>query len=860
MSSPLFILICSSILLYSTDAARWSWGHFADFKMPSEENKDDCLNGQCLQAWKCPENATVLQVKTACSKRKDGPWVCCIEYTETTVVHSTEDRTFTTMSLIELLSKNSLGSNISTSKSSNLILDISEENKVNNDSGFRSPLEYRHKAGIDNWGRSLTDSPKPLHTEDTSPSPEEYRYNADIVNWGRSYVISPKNSQGENVNSKPSSTNVIKPTSRKRSDKSSTPNLLSRFTEEKWNHPDSLDHRNKPTPEAWHDPHAGRGWSKVTKEISDINRDSGSSRRNTPKTTPRSRWESTKESWGADGIGSKKTQAWEVRTTASSRVKPTKASWDWDLPSSSERTTKTRGVGTTARSPMKPTKESWDHTSSSPRSTKTTTASSWVKPTKDSWSWGHSPSSVSKIANINQGRSTIPTRKPTPTNGRSTGSTKVTPAYPGRQGVHSYSTTQASSLTRFSSRSTKRPVVNLEKPKSTSDTSRVNSTPRRSTTKRYSSTTPMPDINIHQCGLRQTARERSSRGKRSSDPEAVVYAGQLDHVVSIPILNDINNIRIMQALQRLRRTARLSRELWVVKKQNPSHGRGWLPCTELLSPVATGFPGWGLINEKFFSSPPAPSLPPGRGSEVKYVCVITLYFIHLITSSERLFREEQDSSFVVMLGTHTAKESVAEHVVMYVLRHPSYQQRYYYHDIALLRLERPVVFNNYVMPVCLPSPSLPLMDDEDLEGKKVTVMGWGDQSFGGKTSRVLKEASFPIVSRQSCNSSYFRVASNRFPRGIIASMLCAGAPNGGKDACQGDSGGPLTTVQSGRHTQVGIVSFGYKCGDKEYPGVYTKVAPYLTWIAQNARCDDPITVTRIIIPDEEVEGCSCLYW
>ncbi|GFV14828.1 uncharacterized protein TNCV_4219221, partial [Trichonephila clavipes] len=582
MSSPLFILICSSILLYSTDAARWSWGHFADFKMPSEENKDDCLNGQCLQAWKCPENATVLQVKTACSKRKDGPWVCCIEYTETTGMHSTEDRTSTTMSLIELLSKNSLNSNISTSKSSNLILDISEENKVNTDSAFRSPLEYRHKSGIDNWGRSFTDSSKPLPTEDTSPSPEEYRYNADIVNWGRSYAISPKNSQGENVNSKPSSTNVIRPTSQNQSDKSSTPNLLSRFTEEKLNHPDSLDHRNKPTPEAWHDPHAGRGWSKVTKEISDINRDSGSSRRNTPKTTPSSWWESTKESWGADGIGSKKNQAWEVRTTVSSWVKPTKASWDWDLPSSSERTTKTRGVGTTsnlrrgssttpsswskstkaswdwdlpssskrttktrgvgtttsnlrrgsstapsswskstkaswdwdlpssserttktrgvgtaARSPMKPTKESWDHTSSSQRSIKTTTASSWVKPTKDSWSWVHSPSPVSKTANINQGRSTTPTRKPTPTNGRSTGSSKVTPEYPGRQGIHSYSTTQASSLTRFSSRSTKRPVVNLEKPKSTSGTSRVNSTTRRSTTKRHSSTTPMPDINIH---------------------------------------------------------------------------------------------------------------------------------------------------------------------------------------------------------------------------------------------------------------------------------------------------------------------------------------------------------------------------
>ena len=52
---------------------------------------------------------------------------------------------------------------------------------------------------------------------------------------------------------------------------------------------------------------------------------------------------------------------------------------------------------------------------------------------------------------------------------------------------------------------------------------------------------------------------------------------------------------------------------------------------------------------------------------------------------------------------------------------------------------------------------------------------------------------------------------------------------------QGDSGGPLTVMANGRFTQVGIVSFGYKCGDKEFPGVYTKVAPYLSWIAENTK-------------------------
>ena len=41
---------------------------------------------------------------------------------------------------------------------------------------------------------------------------------------------------------------------------------------------------------------------------------------------------------------------------------------------------------------------------------------------------------------------------------------------------------------------------------------------------------------------------------------------------------------------------------------------------------------------------------------------------------------------------------------------------------------------------------------------------------------------------------------------------------------QGDSGGPLTTNVKGQHFVVGIVSWGYKCGEKNNPGVYTDVS------------------------------------
>lgn len=63
--------------------------------------------------------------------------------------------------------------------------------------------------------------------------------------------------------------------------------------------------------------------------------------------------------------------------------------------------------------------------------------------------------------------------------------------------------------------------------------------------------------------------------------------------------------------------------------------------------------------------------------------------------------------------------------------------------------------------------------------------------------------------------------------------------SGKVDACKGDSGSPIlsqvTVNGKPRMYQYGIVSFGVAtCGILEgYPGIYTRVLPYLPWILDN---------------------------
>ncbi|XP_055906214.1 serine proteinase stubble [Eupeodes corollae] len=164
--------------------------------------------------------------------------------------------------------------------------------------------------------------------------------------------------------------------------------------------------------------------------------------------------------------------------------------------------------------------------------------------------------------------------------------------------------------------------------------------------------------------------------------------------------------------------------------------------------------------------------------------------------------------------------------VTQVRAHERFSRVGFYNDIAILVLDRPVRKSKYVIPVCL--PRLGRMPPKDrLPGRRATVVGWGTTYYGGKESTSQRQAELPIWRNEDCDRSYFQPINENF--------LCAGYSDGGVDACQGDSGGPLMMRYDARWVQLGIVSFGNKCGEPGYPGVYTRVSQYLEWIHNHTR-------------------------
>jgi len=98
--------------------------------------------------------------------------------------------------------------------------------------------------------------------------------------------------------------------------------------------------------------------------------------------------------------------------------------------------------------------------------------------------------------------------------------------------------------------------------------------------------------------------------------------------------------------------------------------------------------------------------------------------------------------------------------------------------------------------------------------EEMTVVGWGFTSSDDKVpASTLRDVKVKYVDIPDCKDFYGDLIDDK-------SQFCA--YDEGKDACQGDSGGPVLKLLNGRMVQVGIVSWGYKCG--EYPGVYTDLS------------------------------------
>lgn len=187
--------------------------------------------------------------------------------------------------------------------------------------------------------------------------------------------------------------------------------------------------------------------------------------------------------------------------------------------------------------------------------------------------------------------------------------------------------------------------------------------------------------------------------------------------------------------------------------------------------------------------------------------------------------------------------------VGHLLVHPAYSASVQYdNDIALLQLAQPIALTASASPI------VPLRALEEAQfahtGSQAIVTGWGTTRSGGSYSWRLLQATLPLFTAADCRS-YSAYSSYQ----ITDNMLCAGDLAGGQDACQGDSGGPLV-VESGQggYALAGIVSWGEGCAEPRYPGIYTRVARYQSWLEENTGLDfgnNTIDTTGTLAPVTE---------
>ncbi|XP_029954064.1 testisin [Salarias fasciatus] len=211
-----------------------------------------------------------------------------------------------------------------------------------------------------------------------------------------------------------------------------------------------------------------------------------------------------------------------------------------------------------------------------------------------------------------------------------------------------------------------------------------------------------------------------------------------------------------------------------------------------------------------------------RGS---HICAGTVIGEGWVLTAAHCIITRSVSEYTLYFGRNTQagpNPNEVRRAVSQIIVHPNYNNTFLNNDVALMKLDTPVTYTNFIRPACLASNASHFNN-----ATSCWATGWGRtaKDVSLPASSPLQEVQIPVIGNNQCACTYVPAEEAN----ITAQMICAGQRN--KGICQGDSGGPLQCKQNSTWIQAGIASFGIPCATG-FPEVYARVSEFQAWITE----------------------------